>query len=98
MTYQRDCTLPTEFLKQLTEQGLESLPELIRVLVNEAMQMERQNYLRAKPYERTTARRGAREWIQAKEGQDPHRRDQLRYSASARGRFLSGSTGERNAK
>ena len=58
MTYQRDCTLPTELLKQLTEQGLESLPELIRVLVNNAMQVERQNYLRAKPYERTTARRG----------------------------------------
>ncbi len=52
MTYQSDCTLPTEFLKQLTEQGLESLPELIRVLVNIAMQVERQNYLRAKPFER----------------------------------------------
>jgi transposase-like protein len=37
---------------------LESLPELIRVLVNNAMQVERQNYLRAKPYERTTSRRG----------------------------------------
>jgi len=58
MTYQSDCTLPAEFLKQLTEQGLDGLPELIRVLVNEAMQMERQNYLRAKPYERTNARRG----------------------------------------
>jgi transposase-like protein len=58
MTYQHDFTLPPELLEPLTEQGLESLPELIRVLVNEAMQMERQNYLRAKPYERTTARRG----------------------------------------
>jgi len=29
MTYQSDCTLPAEFLKQLTEQGLEGLPELI---------------------------------------------------------------------
>jgi len=58
MTYQSDCTLIAEFFKQLTEQGLEGLPELIRVLVNQAMQIERQHYLRAKPYERTTARRG----------------------------------------
>lgn len=58
MTYQSDCTLPTEFLEQLTEQGLEGLPELIRVLVNEAMRVERQNHLRAKPYERTKERRG----------------------------------------
>jgi putative transposase len=58
MTHQSDCTLPTEFLEQLTEQGLEGLPELIRVLVNEAMRVERQNHLRAKPYERTKERRG----------------------------------------
>jgi putative transposase len=48
MTHQSDCILPTEFLEQLTEQGLEGLPELIRVLVNEAMRLERQNHLRAK--------------------------------------------------
>ena len=28
MTYPSECTLPTKFLKQLTSQGLESLPEL----------------------------------------------------------------------
>jgi len=45
-------------MEQLTEQGLEGLPDLIRVLVNEAMQIERQNYLKAKPYERSKDRRG----------------------------------------
>jgi transposase-like protein len=45
-------------LEHLTEQGLEGLPELIRVLVNEAMRVERQNHLRAKPYERIKERRG----------------------------------------
>lgn len=58
MTYQHDFTLPTELLEQLTEQGLEGLPEMIRVLVNEAMRLERQNHLQARLYERTEGRRG----------------------------------------
>ena len=53
MIYNNDCTLPKEYLKQLTAEGLESLPEMIRVLVNEAMQIEREKHLNAKPYERS---------------------------------------------
>ena len=58
MTYKNDCTLPTEYLEQLAEQGLEGLPDLVRVLVNQAMQIERENYLHAKPYERSEDRQG----------------------------------------
>ena len=58
MIYKSDCTLPTEYLEQLTEQGLDSLPEMIRVMVNEAMRIERENYLGAKPYERSEERQG----------------------------------------
>jgi putative transposase len=58
MTYQHDFTLPTELLEQLTQEGLEGLPEMIRILVNEAMRLERQNHLQARPYERTDGRRG----------------------------------------
>ena len=58
MIYKSDCTLPNEYLEQLTEQGLEGLPDLIRVMVNEAMRIERENYLGAKPYERTAERQG----------------------------------------
>jgi len=58
MIYKNDCTLPKEYLEQLTAEGLESLPEMIRILVNEAMQIERGNYLQAKPYERSENRRG----------------------------------------
>jgi len=58
MTYQHDFTLPIELLEQLTEQGLEGLPEMIRILVNEAMRLERQNHLQARLYERTEGRRG----------------------------------------
>lgn len=57
MTYQTDCTLPNEILEQIAEQGLDYLPELIRVAVNAAMKAERQQYLGAAPYERSEQRR-----------------------------------------
>ena len=38
--------------------GLEGLPEMMRVMINEAMRMERENYLGAKPYEHSEDRQG----------------------------------------
>ena len=58
MTYQHDFTLSEELLEQLAVEGLEGLPEMIRVILNEAMKLERQKYLNAAPYERTPQRRG----------------------------------------
>ena len=58
MIYKDNCTLPKEYLEQLTTEGLESLPEMIRVLVNEAMQIERSRYMNANPYERSDERSG----------------------------------------
>ena len=55
---QRHASLPKEYLEQLTEEGLESLPEMIRALVNQAMQIERDIHLNAKPYERSDERNG----------------------------------------
>jgi transposase-like protein len=57
MTYQNNCTLPNELLEQIAEQGLDVIPEMIRTLINAAMQLERQAYLGAAPYERTMERR-----------------------------------------
>lgn len=57
MTYQSDCTLPNELLEQIAEQGLDFLPELIRIVVNAAMKAERQQYLGVAPYERSEKRR-----------------------------------------
>jgi len=39
MTYQPDCTLPNELLEQIAAEGFEALPELIRVLIDEAMRL-----------------------------------------------------------
>jgi putative transposase len=58
MTYQSDFTLPSELLEQIASQGFEVLPELIRIVINAAMQAERQQYLRAAPYQHTPDRLG----------------------------------------
>jgi len=58
MTYQDDFTLPTELLEQVAEQGLDFLPELIRIVINTAMQVERQKHLGVGPYERSAERLG----------------------------------------
>ena len=59
MTYQSDFTLPTELLEQIAAHGFDKLPELIRVVVNAAMQAERQQYLGAAPcYENKLGRCG----------------------------------------
>jgi putative transposase len=54
MTHQTDYTFPSE----LTEKGLEAVPELLRILINQAMQAERAKYLNAGQYERTEERKG----------------------------------------
>ena len=59
MTYrQSDLTLPVEFLEEIAAQGFDALPELIRIVMNEAMRMERQKYLGVAPYERSSKRQG----------------------------------------
>jgi putative transposase len=58
MTYREDFTLPAELLEQVQEQGLEILPELIRIVINAAMQAERSEHLNAGPYQHTEERRG----------------------------------------
>jgi putative transposase len=56
MAYPNDFTLPADVLEELSAEGLEYLPELIRVIMNTAMKAERQKYLRAAPYERSAER------------------------------------------
>jgi putative transposase len=54
MTHQNDYTLTSE----LAEKGLEAVPELLRVLINNVMQAERSKYHQAERYERTEDRTG----------------------------------------
>ena len=58
MTYREDFTLPAELMEQVSQHGLDILPELIQVIINAAMQSERQQYLNAEPYQHTEEREG----------------------------------------
>ena len=40
MIYKNNCTLPSEYLEELAKQGLDGIPDLVRVLVNEAMHIQ----------------------------------------------------------
>lgn len=47
-----------DVLQLLTDQGHDGFAEGLRLLVNEAMRVERQHVLQAQPYERTDTRKG----------------------------------------
>jgi putative transposase len=54
MTHQNNYTLPSN----VAEKGLEGVPELLRLLINQVMQAERSKHLNADDYERTEDRKG----------------------------------------
>ena len=56
MTYPADCTLPEDVLDQIAEGGAAALPEAMRLLLNAAMLLERQKFMGADPYQRTSER------------------------------------------
>ena len=58
MAHHTDPELLNTVLQLLTEQGHSGFAEGIRLLVNEAMRVERHQILQAQPYERTEARKG----------------------------------------
>jgi hypothetical protein len=58
MTYQGDFTLPQELLERIASEGFDILPQLIQIVINAAMQAERQQYLRAAPYQHSPERQG----------------------------------------
>lgn len=58
MTYREDFTLPAEIMEQVQAQGLEVLPELIRIVINAAMQAERSEHLQAGAYQHSEERQG----------------------------------------
>ncbi|HEY3266882.1 MAG TPA: IS256 family transposase [Armatimonadota bacterium] len=58
MAYREDCSLPEGLLEQIAERGLDGLGDAIALLVNAAMQYEREAHLQAGPYERNPGRVG----------------------------------------
>jgi len=58
MTRQTKSTAVEDALKLLAEAGLDGMAGAIQVLLNEAMKLEREQFLQAKSHERTEERRG----------------------------------------
>jgi putative transposase len=58
MTHQTDYNLSAETLEALTRDGFDALPEMMRVILNQVMQVERAKYLQADQYERSEDRKG----------------------------------------
>ena len=58
MTHQNDYSLSAGTIEELTRNGLDAVPEMMRVLLNSVMQAERAKYLQAGEYERTEERKG----------------------------------------
>lgn len=45
MTYQPNYSLPVELVELAAAQGLDALPEVLRIVINAAMTAERQKFL-----------------------------------------------------
>jgi hypothetical protein len=74
MTYQGDFTLPPELLERIASEGFDILPELIQIVINEAMQAERQQHLNGGRADGSWSRRRGRrqEWIRWRVGRRQH--------------------------
>jgi transposase-like protein len=58
MTHQEDYNPPEQVADLLAKNGWGAIPELIRILINQAMAEERARHLQASEYERTPDRQG----------------------------------------
>lgn len=66
MTQPQQHTLIEQVLERLTEQSTDSFAEALRLLLNLAMLFEREQFLQAAPYERTSERRDYANGFKAK--------------------------------
>jgi putative transposase len=58
MTYQVDCSQFDLAMELLITNGFANVADVVGILMNSAMQIERSRHLQAIPYERTEERRG----------------------------------------
>lgn len=58
MAHQGDSNVIEAVVQLLSENGLGNMAEAMRIVLNEAMRMERSQALAAQPYERSERRRG----------------------------------------
>ena len=57
MTHQNQSSEVAAVVQLLADEGFEGMANAMQILLNEAMKLERSEYLNAKPYQRTDDRR-----------------------------------------
>lgn len=65
-----NVTTIADALEHLTEKGFEGMARAVEILLNEAMKLERSEFLGAGPYERNVQRQGVRQRLQAQVSED----------------------------
>lgn len=58
MAHQSESNVVDTVVQLLCESGLSQMAEAVRIMLNEAMRLERSRVIEAKPYQRTESRRG----------------------------------------
>jgi transposase-like protein len=58
MAHQSESNVVETVVQLLCESGLSQMAEAVRIMLNEAMRLERSRVIEAKPYQRTESRRG----------------------------------------
>jgi transposase-like protein len=58
MTHEDNYTFSKNFIDELIDVGFEGMPEMFKIIMNNAMKAERETYLQANKYERTEDRLG----------------------------------------
>jgi len=58
MAHQTESNVVDTVVQLLCESGLSQMAEAVRIMLNEAMRLERSRVIEAKPYQRTESRRG----------------------------------------
>src|SRR5712691_9522 len=56
--HESNATDLTQILELLSEQGFDGMANAMQILINEAMKLERSEFIGAAPHERSTTRRG----------------------------------------
>ena len=63
MAHRRHGNAFDDAMEMLIENGFDGMAEVLRILMNEAMKIEREDALEARAYQRTPDRKGYCQWL-----------------------------------
>jgi hypothetical protein len=104
MTHQEDYTFSKTFVDELILADFDGIHEMFKIIINNAIKAERDQYHQANKYERLEDRLGyvngfaEHAFDETQDHQITRGRSHLGHSPSAGGRFISFLPGERDSK